>query len=36
MNVELQILKYLARDAQLTATIIDEYSNEYKDILKEV
>jgi SRSO17 transposase len=36
MDVELQILKYLARDAQPTLGIIDEYCEEYRDIFKEV
>ena len=36
MNVELQILKQLARDAQSTTRVIDEYCLEYKDIFKEV
>ena len=30
MDVELQILKHLARDAHLTIAIIDEYCAEYK------
>ncbi len=36
MDVELQILKHLARDAQPTVTVIDEYCAEYKDLFKEV
>ena len=36
MDVELQILKHLARDAHTTAPIIDEYCAEYKEIFKEV
>ncbi len=36
MDVELQILKHLARDAQSTAAVIDEYCAEYKDLFKEV
>jgi SRSO17 transposase len=36
MDVELQILKHLARDAHPTVTIIDEYCAEYKDLFKEV
>lgn len=36
MDVELQILKHLARDAQATAPVIDEYCSEYKDLFKEV
>ena len=36
MDVELQVLKHLARDAQLTTRVIDEYCGEYKDIFKEV
>jgi SRSO17 transposase len=36
MDVELQILKHLARDAQPTVAIIDEYCAEYKDLFKEV
>lgn len=36
MDVELQILKHLARDAQATAPVIDEYCAEYKDLFKEV
>lgn len=36
MDVELQVLKHLARDAQLTTRVIDEYCAEYKDIFKEV
>jgi SRSO17 transposase len=36
MDVELQILKHLARDAQPTISIIDEYCAEYKDLFKEV
>lgn len=36
MDVELQILKHLPRDAQPTVAIIDEYCGEYKDLFKEV
>jgi SRSO17 transposase len=36
MDVELQILKHLARDAQTTVAIVDEYCAEYKDLFKEV
>jgi SRSO17 transposase len=36
MDVELQILKHLARDAHNTTPIIDEYCAEYKEIFKEV
>jgi SRSO17 transposase len=36
MDVELQIRKHLARDAQPTVAIIDEYCAEYKDVFKEV
>ena len=36
MDVELQILKHLARDAHPTVAIIDEYCQEYKDLFKEV
>jgi hypothetical protein len=36
MDVELQILKHLARDAHATVAIIDEYCAEYKDLFKEV
>ncbi len=36
MDVELQILKHLARDPHPTVTIIDEYCAEYKDLFKEV
>ncbi|AFZ24133.1 hypothetical protein Cylst_1883 [Cylindrospermum stagnale PCC 7417] len=36
MDVELQIRKRLARDAQSTVGIIDEYCEEYRDIFKEV
>lgn len=34
MEVELQIMKHLARDAHPTVGIIDEYCAEYKDFLK--
>jgi SRSO17 transposase len=33
---ELQILKHLAREAHSTATVIDEYCAEYKDLFPEV
>ena len=33
MDVELQILKHLARDAQPTVSVIDEYCRSYKDLL---
>jgi SRSO17 transposase len=36
MDVELQILKHLRRDAHPTVGIIDEYCEEYRDIFKEV
>ena len=36
MDVELQILKHLPRDAQPTVGLIDEYCTEYKNIFKEV
>ena len=36
MDVELQILKHLARDAHSTAPVIDEYCAEYKELFKEV
>ncbi len=36
MEGELQILKHLARDADPTVGIIDEYCAEYKDLFKEV
>ena len=36
MDVELQILKHLPRDAHPTVAIIDEYCGEYKDLFKEV
>jgi SRSO17 transposase len=36
MDVELQILKHLARDAHPIVAIIDEYCAEYKDLFKEV
>ncbi|NDJ26188.1 hypothetical protein GS682_32410 [Nostoc sp. B(2019)] len=36
MDVELQILKHLARDAHPTVAIVDEYCTEYKDLFKEV
>ena len=36
MDVELQILKHLARDAQPTVAVIDEYCAEYKELFKEV
>ena len=36
MDVELQILKYLARDAHPTVALVDEYCAEYKDLFKEV
>jgi hypothetical protein len=32
MDVELQILKHLARDAHPTVSVIDEYCAEYKDL----
>ena len=31
MDVELQILKHLARDAHPTVAIVDEYCAKYKD-----
>jgi SRSO17 transposase len=36
MDVELQILKHLARDAQPTVSFIDEYCEGYKDLFPEV
>lgn len=36
MDVELQILKHLARDAHPTVAVIDEYCAEYRDLFKEV
>ncbi|BAZ52596.1 transposase [Nostoc sp. NIES-4103] len=36
MDVELQILKHLPRDAQPTVALVDEYCAEYRDIFKEV
>ena len=36
MDVELQILKHLPRDAHPTVALIDEYCAEYKDVFKEV
>ena len=36
MDVELQILKHLARDAHPTVAIVDEYCAEYKNLFKEV
>ncbi len=36
MDVELQILKHLARDAHPTIATIDEYCAEYEDLFKEV
>jgi SRSO17 transposase len=36
MDVELQILKHLARDAHPTVVMIDEYCAKYKDLFKEV
>ena len=36
MDVELQILKHLPRDAHPTVALIDEYCAEYRDIFKEV
>jgi SRSO17 transposase len=36
MDVELQILKHLARDAHPTVGIIDEYCEEYRNTFKEV
>ncbi|MBD0390350.1 MAG: IS701 family transposase, partial [Nostoc sp. C3-bin3] len=36
MDVELQILKHLARDAHPTVALVDEYCEEYKDLFKEV
>ncbi len=32
MDVELQILKHLKRDAQPTVSVIDEYCSSYKDL----
>ena len=36
MDVKLQILKHLARDAHPTVAIVDEYCAEYKDLFKRV
>ncbi|MDF5734088.1 MAG: IS701 family transposase, partial [Rhizonema sp. PD38] len=36
MDVELQILRHLARDAHSTSPVIDEYCAEYKDLFQEV
>ena len=36
MDVELQILKHLPRDAHPTVAVIDEYCGEYKDLFKDV
>ncbi|NEU79527.1 IS701 family transposase [Nostoc sp. UIC 10630] len=36
MDVELQVLKHLARDPHPTVGIIDEYCAEYKELFKEV
>jgi hypothetical protein len=36
MDVELQILKHLARDAQPTVSVIDRYCQGYKDLFPEV
>ncbi|CDN16895.1 Mobile element protein [Richelia intracellularis] len=36
MDVELQFLQYLTRDAHPTIVIIDEYCAEYKELFKEV
>ena len=36
MDVELQILKHLPRDAQPTVSFIDEYCSGYKDLFREV
>jgi SRSO17 transposase len=36
MDVELQILRHLPRDAQPTVSFIDKYYNYYKDLFPEV
>ena len=36
MDVELQILKHLKRDAQPTVAIIDQYCEAYKELFPEV
>ena len=36
MDVELQVLKHLARSTRPTVALIDEYCAEYKDLFKEV
>jgi hypothetical protein len=36
MDVELQILKHLKRDAQPTVSIIDRYCESYNDLFTEV
>jgi SRSO17 transposase len=36
MDVELQIIKHLKRDAQPTIAVIDKYCSSYKDLFPEV
>ncbi|MGL4882624.1 MAG: hypothetical protein ACRC8K_16435, partial [Waterburya sp.] len=36
MDVELQIIKHLKRDAQPTVALIDEYCSSYKNLFSEV
>ncbi len=36
MDVELQILKHLPRNAHPTVALVDEYCAEYKELFKEV
>ena len=36
MDVELQILKHLKRDAQSTVAIIDQYCDSYNDLFSDV
>jgi SRSO17 transposase len=36
MDAALQVLKHLARDAQPTVALIDDYCDEYKDLFQEV
>jgi SRSO17 transposase len=36
MDVALQVLKHLARDAQPTVALVDDYCGEYQDLFQEV
>jgi SRSO17 transposase len=36
MNVELQVLKHLPRDAQPTVALVDDYFGEYQDVFQDV